>query len=259
MLYTKSREIANEFFVTLDFAQNLCYNKVNLFYRGDPMELGEKIRRARQEAGLSQRQLCGEELTRNMLSLIENGTARPSMKTLAYLAQKLGKSMSYFLEEDAQDQSELIASAEALRRAEAALEAGKDIYAAQLLEQVTSSRMLREKLLLSARLPGADLKKIGDQLPPMDDELLIRARIALAQGELDRCGHLLLAVENQTHPHWYLLRGRLAMAKEEWDKAADYLARIEGDFPEVVPLLEVCFREMGDFQRAYEYACRQKG
>ena len=34
------------------------------------MELGEKLLRARQEAGLSQRQLCGEEIPRNMLSQI---------------------------------------------------------------------------------------------------------------------------------------------------------------------------------------------
>ena len=43
------------------------------------MELGEKILQARLEAGLSQRQLCGEEITRNMLSLIEHGNAKPSM------------------------------------------------------------------------------------------------------------------------------------------------------------------------------------
>ena len=65
------------------------------------MELGEKLRRARMEAGLSQKQLCGEEITRNMLSLIENGAAKPSMKTLQYLAARLGKSVSYFLEETA--------------------------------------------------------------------------------------------------------------------------------------------------------------
>ena len=35
------------------------------------MTLGEKIRQARLEAGLSQRQLCGGEVTRNMLSQIE--------------------------------------------------------------------------------------------------------------------------------------------------------------------------------------------
>lgn len=65
------------------------------------MELGEKLRQARIEAGLSQRQLCGEEITRNMLSQIEHGTAKPSMKTLQYLASRLGKSISYFLEETA--------------------------------------------------------------------------------------------------------------------------------------------------------------
>lgn len=65
------------------------------------MELGQRLKQARLEAGLSQRQLCGEEITRNMLSLIENGSARPSMDTLRYLAAKLGKPMGYFLEEQA--------------------------------------------------------------------------------------------------------------------------------------------------------------
>ena len=64
------------------------------------MELGEKLRLARLEAGLSQRALCGDEITRNMLSRIEHGAARPSMKTLGYLAARLGKPVSYFLEED---------------------------------------------------------------------------------------------------------------------------------------------------------------
>lgn len=65
------------------------------------MELGERLRQARIEAGLSQRQLCGETITRNMLSQIENGSARPSMDTLRYLASRLGKPISYFLEETA--------------------------------------------------------------------------------------------------------------------------------------------------------------
>lgn len=65
------------------------------------MELGERIRKARLEAGLSQRQLCGDTITRNMLSLIESGRAKPSMDTLACLASRLGKSMGYFLEAQA--------------------------------------------------------------------------------------------------------------------------------------------------------------
>ncbi|MBP3305640.1 MAG: helix-turn-helix domain-containing protein [Oscillospiraceae bacterium] len=65
------------------------------------MELGQLLKQARLEAGLSQRQLCGSEITRNMLSQIENGSAHPSMATLRYLADRLNKPMSYFLEEDA--------------------------------------------------------------------------------------------------------------------------------------------------------------
>lgn len=65
------------------------------------MELGSRIRQARLEAGLSQRQLCGDTITRNMLSQIENGSARPSMDTLRYFAEQLGRPISFFLDEQA--------------------------------------------------------------------------------------------------------------------------------------------------------------
>ena len=32
-----------------------------------PVEMGELLRQARMEAGLTQRELCGERITRNML------------------------------------------------------------------------------------------------------------------------------------------------------------------------------------------------
>ena len=65
------------------------------------MELSQKLKQARLDAGLSQKALCGDRITRNMLSQIENGSARPSMDTLRYLAQQLGKPISYFLEDTA--------------------------------------------------------------------------------------------------------------------------------------------------------------
>ncbi len=65
------------------------------------MELGERLRQARLAAGMSQREVCGTRITRNMLSQIEHGTAKPSMETLRYLAQRLGKPVSAFLDEDA--------------------------------------------------------------------------------------------------------------------------------------------------------------
>lgn len=90
------------------------------------MELGKRLKQARLEAGLSQRQLCGKEITRNMLSQIENGSAKPSMDTLRYLATRLGKPVSYFLEEEpASPNQRLMASARAdftANRPDAALE-----------------------------------------------------------------------------------------------------------------------------------------
>lgn len=222
------------------------------------MELGEKIRSARLEAGLSQRQLCGEEITRNMLSLIEHGTARPSMKTLTLLAQRLGKPVSWFLEEDAPDFSSLTASADALHQAEKALTEGKDLYAAQLLEHVTAPLLLREKLLLGAKLPGADLKDICEKLPSLDEELLLRAAAALDDRNPGRCEALLMAAEDHTSPRWNFLNGRLCMARSQWDAAAKHLILCETEYPEATALLEICFRELGDYKRAYEYACKQK-
>ena len=63
------------------------------------MELSQLLKQARLDAGLSQKALCGDRITRNMLSQIENGSAHPSMDTLRYLAGRLGKPVSYFLEE----------------------------------------------------------------------------------------------------------------------------------------------------------------
>jgi len=222
------------------------------------MDLGEKIRKARLEAGLSQRQLCGEEITRNMLSLIEHGTAKPSMKTLRYLSQRLGKPISYFLEDGARDPSELAQSGENLRRAEEALSQGKDIYAAQLLEQVASPLLLREKLLLFARIPGADLKKISESLPSLDEELLLRAEVSLLSGDTCRCHKLLDACESREDPRRLLLMGRLHIAQGDWTQAAACLEAAEEACPEAIPMLETCFRELGDYKRAYEYARKQK-
>ena len=89
-----------KFLAVVDFFDGLWYNWVNVNYPGGVKMLGERLKQARIEQGLSQRQLCGEEITRNMLSQIESGKARPSMQTLTYLAQKLGKPVSYFLEEE---------------------------------------------------------------------------------------------------------------------------------------------------------------
>lgn len=61
------------------------------------MTLGQKIKQARINAGLTQKELVGEHITRNMLSKIENDNATPSVKTLEFLAGRLGLSTAYLM------------------------------------------------------------------------------------------------------------------------------------------------------------------
>ena len=64
------------------------------------MTLGEKIKKARKNAGVTQYALAGDKITRNMLSAIENGSATPSFDTLRYLAKQLDLPLSYLLCDD---------------------------------------------------------------------------------------------------------------------------------------------------------------
>ncbi len=61
--------------------------------------IGEKIKTLRKELKLTQSELVGEQLSKGMLSLIENNLSNPSVKTLHYIANKLGKPISYFINE----------------------------------------------------------------------------------------------------------------------------------------------------------------
>ncbi|MFC9448819.1 helix-turn-helix domain-containing protein [Bacillus cereus] len=76
--------------------------------------LGEKIKALRKEKKLTQTALAGSELTKSMLSQIENGKATPSMKTLQYIAEKLECETSFLLEEDDHEIVELIPKMERL-------------------------------------------------------------------------------------------------------------------------------------------------
>lgn len=59
-------------------------------------EIGSIIKEARLSKKMTQNEVVGDFITRNMLSLIENGTATPSIRTLEYLATKLQIPMSQF-------------------------------------------------------------------------------------------------------------------------------------------------------------------
>lgn len=61
--------------------------------------LGERIRKIRKQKKMTLEALAGEGLTKGMLSLIENNKAKPSMESLAYIAEGLGVEVTDLLEE----------------------------------------------------------------------------------------------------------------------------------------------------------------
>ncbi len=64
------------------------------------MNIGEKIRELRVAKLMTQSELVGNHITRNMLSCIENGTAQPSLATILYIASRLGVPAGFLLAEE---------------------------------------------------------------------------------------------------------------------------------------------------------------
>ena len=69
------------------------------------MTLGQKLKQTRLARGMTQSQVVGDRITRNMLSQIENDLASPSVGTLEYLASVLNVRLSWLLA-DEQDEAE---------------------------------------------------------------------------------------------------------------------------------------------------------
>ena len=67
------------------------------------MDIGKKIRELRIAKLMTQAELAGTHITRNMLSCIENGTAQPSISTVVYLASRLNVPAGFLLAEESDE------------------------------------------------------------------------------------------------------------------------------------------------------------
>jgi tetratricopeptide (TPR) repeat protein len=60
-------------------------------------QIGQRIKAARVQAGLTQQQLAGERYTKAYISALENAHAKPSMAALNFLSDRLGLAPAHFL------------------------------------------------------------------------------------------------------------------------------------------------------------------
>ena len=282
------------------------------------MTLGQKLRQTRRSKGLSQSQVAGNCITRNMLSQIENDQAAPSMRTLEHLAQALDVSIGWLLSDEQTD-----AALDRMRKARSLLK--EQNYAACLaLFDDAHAPADDETLLLgsiaSVKLAGQTLdaedisgaralaqqaldwnrKGLYDSPHLQTQALDILARCAMREGDTEEMVeryhahylvwqdavryHLTMARYHLQQEHvqaaereiwsiaelpedsraeYLILRGRIASRREQYENAALYFHQAE-ELPlapillrELYQGLEVCCREMGDYQQAYLYASRQ--
>lgn len=221
------------------------------------MSMGERLRRAREEAGLSQRQVCGDRITRNQLSQLEHDRVGPSVETLRYLAGRLGRPVSYFLDETPSNLlalQEARASAdpgEALRALEGYLPDGS-VYddLATLLESIlclaASDQAAAEGRLPYARSLAARGREALSRCNfPTED--LVQGTL-LREAELAKGSDFLPAAKAWLREREPVLLARLCLAQ---DSPARALALLEGLSDQ--PLLQgQALYRLGRYQEALE-------
>lgn len=230
------------------------------------MTIGQRILQARQAAGLSQRALAGTEITRNMLSALEHDAANPSVATLRYLSERLGRPVSYFLGED----NPGAAGWETLVQARSAFEAGEFRRCRELLWAEPGEVLEREWRLLDMlslmreaeqaiaekRLPYARelLHKAGEKrgdCPYFGPELERKYRILLARCP-ESVGALPGLAAEISEDEALLLRAESALADGTPEDARRYLLALDARDAAWYQLMgEVHFR-LGQYRQAAE-------
>jgi tetratricopeptide (TPR) repeat protein len=190
----------------------------------DPHAVGQRLRAARESAGLSQRQLAFPGCSPAYISRIEAGDRIPSLQLLRELGKRLGVSEDYLATgEDARDGTFTLLEAEIALR----------------LDELETARELYERAL-------SDAVKRSD-----------RARAE------EGLGHLALRAGNPREAIRLFEQALVTSGSEEWSQPtlAEGLGRAYGFLGELEPAIAIfercltAFEQMGDNVQVVRFAC----
>ena len=178
------------------------------------MTLGEKLKKARMDRGMSQAQVAGEFITRNMLSQLEHDQASPSLKTLDYLSSVLDVPISWLVGE-----AEIPQSRQQLKEAQRLYACGNDKACMALLQEQEKLSQEEERLLYQCALRhGESTFQSGQPEKAMQAaELCLRlASSCLYCGQVETMQAALLRA-----------RCQIALHKAAWPACQDFLTQYE--------------------------------
>lgn len=178
------------------------------------LTLGQKIKSIRKEQGLTQAELVGDRITRNQLSLIENGINNPSISTLEFLASRLNVPMSYFL---SNDDFSMHKCQKLITKSEAQLEAGKHTQVVYEIEEFLNN------------INNQNDSTMGDLLGKVY-ALLGTAYINVDKSKAKECLLEAIRLLEPTDQVWYLSKacnylGILYDDENDWEQADYYLTK----------------------------------
>lgn len=214
--------------------------------------LGEKIRLARKEAGMTQKALAGEEYSAAFISQIERGIIHPSVQSLQVLAARLKRPVGFFMESEADLREKecdwLLMSGRLLDGAGRAARATRTLQkAAQLAAEIGDARREAEACSVQAA--------VAERLGNLDDaEKLYRKALAAFEGVgaidgavLCRLGLGAVSERRNQGPQ------ALDMYREALERADQTKARDPGLRLRVIGRLGLASYRFGDFAAGSRY------
>ena len=128
-------------------------------------ELGKRIKEARLAKKMTQTEVVGSFITRNMLSQIESGIATPSLKTLEYLAGVLDIPIQSLIPDGREETADPDPDSDKLWEAKEHYAEGEYDLAAVLAESLINGRFGDEGCAIAARCyinMAADCERAGE-------------------------------------------------------------------------------------------------